>query len=352
MIDEMSGDFLQWLRGFYFVAIEGSVRQAAIAMGREKPTISRQIQCLERELGVTLFDRSSRKMIITPEGERLLEEAITLFENVNQIKGEFMNEEIRYSGVIYVVATPAIVNYILPAYIKHFQKLHPEVSYRFEAATQMTIYDKVESTEADFGIASFDGGHKTLQFYNLYEAGMVMIVSKNQSFFSGKAIPTLKQIAETPLILISHQGSPKPIIRERFARERLKPNIVMIHNNHIGVKHYVSQGIGAAIVAEHSLSREDEQIFNIYSLDKYFHRRNYGILLKKKKYLPNRVKAFIQLLKPDIDFSANAKIAEKKAVLSLNNFLQNCVCLSEMDEKHIKPSKIRKRASNRYLRLA
>jgi DNA-binding transcriptional LysR family regulator len=59
MIEEFSGNFLHWLRGFGFVVEIGNVRKAAIAMGRRQSTISRQIQCLETELGVTLFDRSS-----------------------------------------------------------------------------------------------------------------------------------------------------------------------------------------------------------------------------------------------------------------------------------------------------
>jgi DNA-binding transcriptional LysR family regulator len=82
MINEIPGDLVQWLRGFYFVAERGGVRLAAAAMGREQPTITRQIKCLERELGVTLFDRSSGKMKITPEGKILLEKAVSLFEDV------------------------------------------------------------------------------------------------------------------------------------------------------------------------------------------------------------------------------------------------------------------------------
>jgi LysR family cyn operon transcriptional activator len=104
MINEISGDFLQWLRGFYFVAKAGSIQQAVTAMGRASSTISRQIHCLEKELGVTLFDRSSGKMMITPEGNKLLEEAVMLFENMKQIKGEFNDVGIEYEGNISIVA--------------------------------------------------------------------------------------------------------------------------------------------------------------------------------------------------------------------------------------------------------
>jgi len=86
MIEEIPGDLMQWLRGFYFVAEKGSVTQAAIAMRRGQPTITYQIKCLEKELGVTLFDRSSGKMKLTPEGRNVLEHVITLFEDVKEIR--------------------------------------------------------------------------------------------------------------------------------------------------------------------------------------------------------------------------------------------------------------------------
>ncbi len=122
MIDEISGDFFQWMRGFYFVAKEGSVRQAAVAMGRENSTISRQIQCLEKELGVSLFDRSSGKMLLTPKGKILQEEAVALFENVKRIKGELKDEEINYRGKLVIAAMSSIMRSVLQPYIEDFWK--------------------------------------------------------------------------------------------------------------------------------------------------------------------------------------------------------------------------------------
>ena len=342
MIDEISGDLLQWLRGFYFVAEKGSVRQAAIAMGREKPTISRQIQCLEKELGVTLFDRSSGKMMITPEGKILQEEAVVLFEYVKQIKGEFKNEEINYRGKIFIATTPAIIYTILPPYVDHFQRLHPEVTFQFEGGTREMVYEKVESAEADFGIAFFETGHKTLVCHDLYEAGLIMIAPKNNPYFSGKALPTLKQIAEAPLILLAHRGLHEPLIEGRFAKDRLKPNVVMTHNNFVTIKKYVAHGMGVAILGGHAISQEDEQNFDIYSLDRYFPKRKYGILLKKKKYLSAMVKAFIRTIKPDIDFSANLEPSEAP-VLSLTEFLRRRVGLNQAEVPTVKAGRGKKR---------
>ncbi|MDA8125676.1 MAG: LysR family transcriptional regulator [Deltaproteobacteria bacterium] len=305
MIDEISGDLLQWLRGFYCVAAEGSLRQAAIAMGREKATISRQIHCLEKELGVNLFDRSSGKMVITPKGKMLQEEAAGLFEYLQRIKDEIKNEEINYRGKIFIAATHTIIDNILPPYIVAFQRQHPDVTFQLEGTIRGVVYEKVESAEADLGIAYFDTYHKTLVCHDLFEASLIMIAPKNNSYFSGTALPTLKQIAAAPLIISTYRGLHEALIEDRFAKERLKPKVVMIHNNFASIKKYVAQGMGVAILGRHDISPEDEQHFDIYNLDRYFSKRKYVILLKKNKYLSPMLKAFLQAIKPDIDFSAD-----------------------------------------------
>jgi DNA-binding transcriptional LysR family regulator len=343
MIDEIPGDFLQWLRGFYSVAEEGSIRQAAIVMGREKSTISRQIQCLEKELGVILFDRSSGKMRITAEGKILQKQAVSLFEDVKQIKGEFKDEEINFRGKIFIATTPAIIYTLLPPYIVHFQKLHPEVTFQLEGSIREMIYEKVESAEADFGIASFDTSHKTLVCHDLYEAGLIMIAPKNNPFFSGKTLPTLKQIAEAPLILFAHQGLNETMIEEQFTKNQLKLNVVMIQNNFVNIKKYVAHGTGVAILGGNAISQEDEQNFDIYSLDRYFPKRKYGILLQKKKYHSAMVKAFIRTIKPDIDFSANPEPSEVAPILSLPEFIRRRVGPNQVEVPMVKAGRGKKR---------
>ena len=302
MIEEISGDFLQWLRGFYYVAEKGSVRQAAIVMGREQPTITRQIQCLEKELGVTLFDRSSGKMKITPEGKVLQEEAVSLFEDVKRIKSEFRNQGREHEGKIVIATTHAIIDSFLPPYVAAFRKVNPRVVFHFEGGIREMVFEKIDSAEADFGIAYAESVPKTIVSYDLAETGLILVAPKNNTFFSGKS-PTLRQIAQTPLILFAHRGSLEPFIERRFAEERLTPNVVMTHNNHVSVRRYVSLGMGVAIMGEHAVSKEDAKAFDIFRLDRYFPKRTYALLIRKRKYLSPVVRAFIRTIKPDIEFT-------------------------------------------------
>ena len=110
MIEEIPGDLIQWLRGFYFVAEKESVTQAAIAMRRGQPTITYQIKCLEKELGVTLFDRSTGKMKLTPEGRDVLENVISLFEAVKEIRNTPGKNHQEYKGkLLSLQAMPSLI---------------------------------------------------------------------------------------------------------------------------------------------------------------------------------------------------------------------------------------------------
>jgi len=302
MIKEIPGDLLQWLRGFYFAAKSGSVTQAAIMMGRLQPTVTHQIKCLEKELDVTLFDRSSGKMKLTPEGRVLFEKAISLFEVVKEIRSELGKEQTRYQGKIIIATSHVIMDFFLPPYILKFRSSYPRVNFDIEGGVYEWVFERIESGEADFGIGNIDSVPKTIVCHDLFENSLKLIAPKNNTFFPGKS-PTLRQIAQAPLILFSHRGSIDPPIERRFAQEQLKLNVVMTHNNFLSVKKYVALGLGAAIVGGHAISKKDEREIDILSLDKYFPKRRYGVLLRKRKYLSPAVKAFIRTIKPTIQFT-------------------------------------------------
>ena len=86
MIEEFNGDFLQWIRGFYYVARTGSITRAARKMNRSQSSVSYQIQCLERQLNVSLFDRINNRLKITPQGVRLLDWTIVAFELLDELE--------------------------------------------------------------------------------------------------------------------------------------------------------------------------------------------------------------------------------------------------------------------------
>ena len=88
MIEELNGDFLQWLRGFYYVAQTGSIRRAAQMMNRNPSTISYQLRSLEEELNTVLFDRYKKASGSLQRAKNFFEWTVYTFETLRGLRSE------------------------------------------------------------------------------------------------------------------------------------------------------------------------------------------------------------------------------------------------------------------------
>jgi LysR family transcriptional regulator, cyn operon transcriptional activator len=298
MLDQIPGDFLQCLRGFYFVAEKGSVTEAAKMMGREQPTVSLQIKRVEKQLGTALFDRSSGRMKLTAEGEAVLEKVTALFEIVKEMNSEFVKERADLHGRIVIAASHPIIEAFLPAYVAQFRRTYPRMSFHLEGGFFDTVLQKVESSEADFGIAFMETVPDTVAYHHLFETEMNLVAAKNNAFFSGRT-PTLNQIAKAPLICFSNMGLTESLVLRTFSKARLKPNIVLSMNEFASMKSCIMLGMGVAILGDWVLTKEDRSRMDVIPMSRYFPKRKCGILIRRRKYLPPAVRAFLHAIKPD-----------------------------------------------------
>src|SRR5262245_23136649 len=106
---------LQQLRGFCAVVEARSVSRAASRLHRTQPTVSLQLQALERDLRASLFERHGPRMELTPEGELLYKLARPLVDGVSQLDRDF---EARRSSVerghLAIAAGESTIQYVLP----------------------------------------------------------------------------------------------------------------------------------------------------------------------------------------------------------------------------------------------
>ena len=151
MIDELNGDFLQWLRGFYWVAKTGSVRRAAERMHRNPSTISYQLRSLEEELDTVLFDRYKKSLRITPEGTKLLDWAITTFEALQSMRSSVGSADGALKGAVTVAATLPIATLSVPTTVD-FLRQHPGVELAVERGPSSDVRKAVAESRVDFGL--------------------------------------------------------------------------------------------------------------------------------------------------------------------------------------------------------
>ena len=153
MIEELNGDFLQWLRGFYYVAQTGSIRRAAQMMNRNPSTISYQIRSLEEELNTVLFDRYKKSLRITPEGKKLFEWTVYTFETLRGLRSEVGTLSGKLQGTVTFSSNLPFAAQIV-GIISGFRERHPDVNIRIRRALTYEVVDDVESSKVDFGLTA------------------------------------------------------------------------------------------------------------------------------------------------------------------------------------------------------
>ncbi len=151
MIDELNGDFLQWLRGFYWVARTGSVRRAAERMHRNPSTISYQLRSLEQELNTVLFDRYKKSLRITPEGSKLLDWTITTFEALQGMRSSVGSADGELKGTVTIAATLPMATLSVPSIVE-FSRRHQGVDLVVERGLSSEVRKAVAESRVDFGL--------------------------------------------------------------------------------------------------------------------------------------------------------------------------------------------------------
>lgn len=143
---------LKFLQTFILVATEGSFRVAAERMHRSHSAVSNQIKTLEQQLGVTLFERTTRSVTLTPEGRLLLESATRAVYEMQQGL-RLLRETVDFKqGHLSVASSSNIASIHLPAILTAFVSDYPQINVTIKELTSSQLYEALHSREVDFAL--------------------------------------------------------------------------------------------------------------------------------------------------------------------------------------------------------
>lgn len=169
----------------YVVAVD-SYRHFALAAEHcyiTQPTLSMQIQKLELELGIKIFDRSKQPVVATDIGEeiiiqarRILHESALLQQIVNNSKGLLQ-------GDLKLGIIPTLAPYLLPLFIPQFTKKYPSVKLKVTDLTTQEIVEQLRNGRLDAGLLVTPLQDATIREYPLFYEEMVGYVSKSSAAY-------------------------------------------------------------------------------------------------------------------------------------------------------------------------
>lgn len=136
-------------RAFLVTAEEGSLSAAARALGMAQPTLGRQVSALEKELGIVLFERLGRGLVLTQSGLELLEHVRGMGEAANRVSLSASGQSQTVEGTIRITASEITATYILPPLIAKLRGAEPGIAVEIVASN--TVSD-LRRREADIAI--------------------------------------------------------------------------------------------------------------------------------------------------------------------------------------------------------
>ena len=139
-------------RAFLVTAEEGSLSAAARALGMAQPTLGRQVDALEAELGVVLFERVGRGFTLTPSGLELLEHVRAMGEAASRVSLTAAGQSQSIEGTICIAASETYAAMLLPPILAKLRRAEPKI--HIELVTSSKASD-LRRREADIAIRHF-----------------------------------------------------------------------------------------------------------------------------------------------------------------------------------------------------
>ncbi len=288
---------LKQLRAFCFAARTGSISQAAEELFLSQPSVTLQIQALEREMDITLFERRGPNIKLTPEGEILYQLADPLVEGIDKLQQSFAAHYGKLeSGELNIAAGESTILYILPEPIKRFAEAYPRIRIKLHNVTGRDGLAMLRADEADFAVGSMLEVPEDILYRPNVTYDTVLITPQDHPLAGRKNIH-LKDISPYGLILPPRHLSTWGTVKTVFSQHHVSFQVSLEAGGWEVIKKYVELGLGISIVSDVCLTPEDK-VARI-PLGQYFPGRSYGIVMRKGKFLSPQARRFIEMMDPE-----------------------------------------------------
>lgn len=278
-----------------------SISAAAHATNRSQPSVTRQIQELESELGFDLLVRRGGKiMALTSKGEEILTFARRMLQELENIRRVGKESADTTRGDFTLATTHTQARYTLPPVIRRFAKLYPRVRLRLRQGSPSQCHEMVLMRQADLAICTevMDSSPDLVDL-PCYRLNRSVITPPRHPLLKVKPL-TLDALNRYPLITYDDGFSARWVVNKTFANHGLSPNVVLSAIDADVSKSYVELGMGIAILATVAFNPKRDAGLRRIDAKHLFEPSTLRLVVRKQTYLRGYMLEFLRLFAPSL----------------------------------------------------
>jgi DNA-binding transcriptional LysR family regulator len=245
------------LKVFVIAAEELSFSRAAERLHLSQSAVSQNIQSLEREYGVELFERRGRSLRLTTGGQALLPMAQETINTLQRMSEAMNNLEGKVAGDLIVGCSTTSGKYLLPNLVAAFRREYPQVRVSIKILAREDVIARLIDERLALGVTSQKVDHRDLEYVPFFEDRVILIVPAQHRWAAfGRALPA--DLVDEPLIVREERAGTSQVMIEGLARHNITLdmlNPVMEIGNAEAIEMAVEEGIGIAFVSELAAAR-------------------------------------------------------------------------------------------------
>jgi len=240
---------------FVTVAEKKNFSRAAEALSLTQPAISQQIHTLEEYYGQKLFERTSKRVELTPAGETLLPYARQIL-NLSAVARDRVNDLVgKVSGRLSIGASLTIGEYLLPQLLAKYARLFPDVTISMKIANTEEIGQMVLDHTIDVGVVEGRLQHRHLELTPFAEDELILIAPLGHPLASRESVQAADLSRET--FLLREEGSGTRVQAEEVLDALgVTPKRMIALGSTQTIKEGVEEGLGLAILSKWCVRKE------------------------------------------------------------------------------------------------
>lgn len=239
---------IECLETFLTVARLGGFTQAAEVRHLTQPTLSRQVQRLEEDLGVKLFVQTGRRVLPTAEGELLIEEGCRIMSQLRGVRAGLAELGGLRRGELRIGASSTPGMYMIPSLLAEFRRMYAGVGLRFELSNSQVIARMVFHNDLELGFVGEQvGTEQTVT--DAFADDRISLVSSPEHRLARRRRVRVDDVLAEPYVAREEGSATRRVFEGALAAQGKRWQPFLELGSVEAVKHAVAAGLGIAAVS-------------------------------------------------------------------------------------------------------